>query len=200
MTLFSRLDAAFKSNLSEPGVKKLIKRNVVWADERNQTLVHTSLFDVDECERAEMHPYARNGANTMSMAQFEKFLECDLRQQQHLQDHDDRSSQPPLPLLIRMVLPNTIQRPAVKSSERFVQEEREKSVLQAFFIHPLIPDTPGEPDKDSLENNTNERLDTKLIPLEDVRISISQRAYATKGECESLGLPARMTGDARTDG
>ena len=128
-----------------------------------------------------MHPYARTGANTMSMAQFEKFLECDLRQQQRLQDHDDRSSQPPLPLLIRIALPTNIQRPAVKSSERFVQEEREKSVLQAFFIHPLIPDTPGEPDKDSLENNTNERIDTKSIPLEDVRISISRWAHATEG-------------------
>jgi hypothetical protein len=161
--------------LSEPGVKKLIKKKVIWADEKNQALVETSVFEIDDSEVADMHAFARQCATNISIAQLEKLLERDLRKRQGLQDinsfdNDDRQNLPPLPPLIRILLPDTIQIPLVKSQERLVQEEREKTVLQALLMRSLLPDNPGEPDGDLLGNSTNE---PKLIPLDDVRIKMN---------------------------
>ncbi len=161
--------------MSEPGVKKLIKKKVIWADEKNQALVETSVFEIDDSEVADMHAFARQCATNISIAQLEKLLERDLRKRQGLQDinsfdNDDRQNLPPLPPLIRILLPDTIQIPLVKSQERLVQEEREKTVLQALLMRSLLPDNPGEPDGDLLGNSTNE---PKLIPLDDVRIKMN---------------------------
>jgi hypothetical protein len=175
---FSFLDLVIKSNLSEPGVKKLIKKKVIWADEKDQALVQTSVFEIDDSELADMHAFARQCATNISIAQLEKLLERDLRKRQGLQDinsfdNDDRQNLPPLPNLIRILLPDTIQIPLVKSQERLVQEEREKTVLQALLMRSFLPDSPGEPDGDLLGNSTIERNEPKSIPFDDVRIKIN---------------------------
>ena len=164
-----------KSNLSEPGVKKVIKKKVIWADEKNQTLVQTSFFEVDASELSDMHIFARNCAANISIAQLEKVMERDLRKRRGLQemnsnDNDEKQYSTPLPKLIKILLPDAIQIPPIISQERFIQEEREKTVLQALFIRSFLPDSPGEPDGDLLATNNLERTEPKLIPLEDVRI------------------------------
>lgn len=169
------LDTIIKSNLSEPGVKKVIKKKVIWADEKNHTLVQTSYFEVEDSELADMHVFARTCAANISIAQLEKVMERDLRKRRGLQDmnsneNDDKQYSTPLPNLIKILLPDSIQIPQNISQERFVQEEREKTVLQALFIRSFLPDSPGEPDGDLLGNSNNERTEPKLIPLEDVRI------------------------------
>lgn len=178
MDVFFRLEIVMKSNLSEPGVKKVIKKKVIWADEKNQTLVQTSFFEVDDSELSDMHIFARTCAANISIAQLEKVMERDLRKRRGLQelnsnDSDEKLYSTPLPKLIKILLPETIQIPQVISQERFIQDEREKTVLQALFIRSFLPDSPGEPDGDLLAtNNSNnlERTEPKLIPLEDVRI------------------------------
>lgn len=172
----SLLGAVTKSNLSEPGVKKLIKKKVIWADERSQALVQTSFFEIDESEVADMHAFARQCAANMSIAQVEKLLERDLRRQRGAPDanaleNDDKPNLPPLPTLIRILLPDALPTPIVKSQERAAQEEREKRVLQALFMRPFLPDTPREPDGDSLGTNASERNEPTTIPLEDVRLT-----------------------------
>jgi hypothetical protein len=174
---FTILDIVIKSNLSEPGVKKVIKKKVIWADEKNHNLVQTSYFEVDDSELSEMHVFARTCAANISIAQLEKVMERDLRKRRGLQDmnsneNDDKQFSTPLPPLIKILLPDSIQIPQVISQERFVQEEREKTVLQALFIRSFLPDTPGEPDGDLLGTSNSERTEPKLIPLEDVRIKI----------------------------
>jgi hypothetical protein len=171
---FVLLDTVIKSNLSEPGVKKVVKKKVIWADEKNQTLVQTSYFEVDDSEISDMHLFSRTCAANISIAQIEKVMERDLRKRrgiQDLNDNDDKQYSTPLPPLIKILLPDTIQIPQVVSQERFVQEEREKTVLQALFIRSFLPDSPGEPDGDIIGNNN---IEPKLIPLEDVRININR--------------------------
>jgi hypothetical protein len=169
-------DVVIKSNLSEPGVKKLIKKKLVWADEQNQALVQTSFFEVDDSEIVDIHAFARQCAANISIAQLEKLMERDLRKRQNLNDinsfdNDDRQNLPPLPNLIRILLPDTIPIPVVKSQERFVQEEREKTVLQAFLMRSFVLDSPGEPDGDLFGNSNNE---SKTIPFDDVRMKRNQ--------------------------
>lgn len=176
---FFHLDTVIKSNLSEPGVKKIIKKKVIWADEKNQTLVHTSFFEVDDSELSDMHLFARTCAANISIAQIEKVMERDLRKRRGIQDmnsndNDDKQNLPPLPPLIKILLPDTIQIPQIVSQERFVQEEREKTVLQALFIRSFLPDSPGEPDGDLVGHSHSERSEPKVIPLEDVRIKIDE--------------------------
>lgn len=172
------LDTVIKSNLSEPGVKKIIKKKVIWADEKNQALVQTSFFEIDDSELSDMHVFARTCAANISIAQLEKVMERDLRKRRGIQDissnDDDKQVLPPLPALIKILLPDTIQVPQIISQERFVQEEREKTVLQALFIRSFLPDSPGEPDGDLVGHNHIERSEPKLIPLEDVRIKINK--------------------------
>jgi hypothetical protein len=168
---FVFLDTFIKSNLSEPGVKKVIKKKVIWADEKNQTLVQTSFFEVDDSELCDMHVFARTCAANISIAQIEKVMERDLRKRRGAQDmisndNDDKQFLTPLPSLIKILLPEAIQIPPIVSQERFVQEEREKTVLQALFIRSFLPDSPGEPDGDLIGNSN---IEPKLIPLEDVR-------------------------------
>jgi len=164
-------DLVLKSNLSEPGVKKVNKKKVIWADEKDQALVHTSIFEIDVSEKVDMHAFARQCAANRSLAQIEQLMERDLRNRQGLQDSnenklDERLNLPPLPRLIPILLPDTINIPTVKSQERFAQEERERTVLQAFSFRSFLPDTPGEPD---CELNGNSSLnDAKLIPFDDV--------------------------------
>ena len=172
------LDVVIKSNLSEPGVKKLIKKKVIWADEKDQALVQTSFFEIDDSEVIDMHVFVRQCATNMSIAQVEKLMEREVRKRQGFQDmnsldNDDRQNLPPLPKLIRVLLPDTITIPVNKSQERIVQEEREKVVLQALFIRKFLPDSPGEPDGDLLGNSTIERNEPKLIPIANVRININ---------------------------
>jgi len=174
------LDLVLKSNLSEPGVKKVNKKKVIWADEKDQALVHTSIFEIDVSEKVDMHAFARQCAANRSLAQIEQLMERDLRNRQGLQDSnenklDERLNLPPLPRLIPILLPDTINIPTVKSQERFAQEERERTVLQAFSFRSFLPDTPGEPD---CELNGNSSLnDAKLIPFDDVR---NQRMQTNK--------------------
>ena len=175
LIFFNILDIVIKSNLSEPGVKKVIKKKVIWADEKNHNLVQTSYFEVDDSELSDMHIFARTCAANISIAQLEKVMERDLRKRRGLQDsneNDDKQYTTPLPALIKILLPDSIQVPQIISQERFVQEEREKTVLQALFIRSFLPDSPGEPDGDLLGTSNNERAEPKLIPLEDVRIKI----------------------------
>ena len=172
-----------KSNLSEPGVRKVIKKKVIWADEKNQSLVQTSFFEVDDSELSEMHLFARNSLVNIPIAQLEKVMERDLRKRRGIQDintmdNDDKQFSTPLPPLIKILLPDTIQFPQIVSQERFVQEEREKTVLQALFIPAFLPDSPGEPDADLLIMNNSERNEPKLIPLDDVRIMRKYRRKA----------------------
>ncbi|CAF5135353.1 unnamed protein product, partial [Rotaria magnacalcarata] len=172
-------NTVIKSNLSEPGVKKVIKKKVIWADEKSQTLVHTSFFEVDDSELSAMHVYARTCAANISIAQLEKVMERDLRKRRGIQDmnsmdNDDKQILTPLPAFIKILLPDTIQIPPIISQERFVQEEREKTVLQALFIRSFLPDSPGEPDGDLIGQSHIERTEPKLIPLEDVRIKINK--------------------------
>ena len=176
--LFS-LDVILKSNLSEPGVKKLIKKKLIWADEQNQPLVNTSIFEVDESEMVDMHAFARQCAANISIAQLEKLMERDLCQRRNLPKNqsiemDDRPNLAPLPKLIRILLPETIPNPVVKSQERNEQEEREKTVLQALLMRSFLPHSPGEPDGDLHGQISNERIEPKTIPLDDVRIRSNQ--------------------------
>jgi hypothetical protein len=118
-----------------------------------------------------MHVFARTCAANISIAQIEKVMERDLRKRRGVQDinsndADDKQFLTPLPPLIKILLPETIQIPPIISQERFVQEEREKTVLQALFIRSFLPDSPGEPDGDIIGNSN---IEPKLIPLEDVR-------------------------------
>ena len=168
------LETVMKSNLSEPGVKKVIKKKVIWADEKNQSLVQTSFFEVDDSELSDMHVFARTCAANISIAQLEKVMERDLRKRRGLQENntnenDEKQYSTPLPKLIKILLPDSIQIPPIISQERLIQEEREKTVLQALFIRSFLPDSPGEPDGDLLATNNLERTEPKLIPLEDVR-------------------------------
>lgn len=164
-----------KSNLSEPGVRKVIKKKVVWADDRSQPLVQTSFFEVDDSELSDMHIVARTCAANISIAQLEKVMERDFRKRRGVQDvngieTDDKQFSTPLPALIRILLPDTMHTAAIISKERFIQEKREETVLQALFIRSFLPDSPGEPDGDLLATSNSERIEPKLIPLEDVRI------------------------------
>jgi hypothetical protein len=123
-----------------------------------------------------MHIFSRTCAANISIAQLEKLMERDLRKRRgvqdiNLNDNDDKQYSTPLPPLIKILLPDTIQIPVNVSQERFIQEEREKTVLQALFIRSFLPDSPGEPDGDIVGNNNIERTEPKLIPLEDVRIN-----------------------------
>lgn len=126
-----------------------------------------------------MHVFARTCAANLSIAQLEKVMERDLRKRRGVQDansndNDDKQYSTPLPNLIKILLPETMQIPPIISQERFVQEEREKTVLQALFIRSFLPDSPGEPDGDLIASNNNnniERNEPKIIPLEDVRIN-----------------------------
>lgn len=164
-----------KSNLTEPGVKKLIKKKLIWADEQNQPLVQTSFFEVDELEMVDMHAFARQCAANISIAQLEKLMERDLCRRRNAQDiqsseMDDRQNSTSLPKLIRILLPETILTPVVKSQERDEQEEREKTVLQALLMRSFLPNSPGEPDGDLHGQISQERNEPKTIPLDDVRI------------------------------
>jgi hypothetical protein len=174
-----------KSNLSEPGVKKAVKKRLMWADEKQQALVQTSFFEVDESERTNTHAFAHHCTNQISIADIEKLLERDLRHQQTSQDHDDRRSLPSLPPLIRIALPDTIHSPIVKSHQRIVQNEREQTALQALFIRSFLPDSPGEPDGDSSEHST---IETKLIPIEDVRIDRCEQSSNISNNIRLLTL------------
>jgi hypothetical protein len=112
-------------------------------------------------------------------------MERDLRKRRGIQDanstdNDDKQFSTPLPALIKILLPDSIQIPPVVSQERFVQEEREKTVLQALFIRSFLPDSPGEPDGDPIGNSNIERNEPKVIPLEDVRISINKNKISRK--------------------
>ena len=177
--LFS-LDTVMKSNLSEPGVKKVLKKKVIWADDKNHALVQTSFFEVDDSELSDMHIFARTCATNISIAQLEKVMERDFRKRRGAQhdvnasDTDDKqhATAQPLPPLLRILFPEAIQFPPVVSQERAVQEEREKTVLQALFIRSFLPDSPGEPDGGDLAGGgTASQTEPKLIPLEDVRIT-----------------------------
>ncbi|CAF4999246.1 unnamed protein product, partial [Rotaria sp. Silwood1] len=153
-------DRIIKSNLSQPGLKKLIKKKLIWADEKNQALVQTSFFEIDDSELADMHAFARQCATNLSIAQVEKLWEHDLRKQQSLEkinssDNDDKQNLVSWPSLIRILLPDTI----VKSQKRLEQEKREKNVLKTF-----LSDRQGELNGDLLGNSTNE---PKLIPLDN---------------------------------
>ncbi len=158
---------------------------MIWADEKNQTLVQTSFFEVEDSELADMHVFSRTCAANLSIAQLEKVMERDLRKRRGIQDanstdNDDKQFSTPLPALIKILLPDSIQIPPVVSQERFVQEEREKTVLQALFIRSFLPDSPGEPDGDPIGNSNIERNEPKVIPLEDVRISINKNKISRK--------------------
>lgn len=170
-----------KSNLSEPGVKKVNKKKVIWADEKNKSLVQTSFFEVDDSELSDMHIFARQCAANISIAQLEKVMERDLRKKRGLQDNnsndsDDKLYSTPLPRLIKIILPDAIQTPQIVSQERFIQEEREKTVLQALFIRSFLPDSPGEPDGEPIGNNTN-NTEPKIIPLEDVNLIFNNKKH-----------------------
>lgn len=155
--------------MSEPGLKKILKKKVIWADEKQQELVQTSFFEIDDLERMSKRSFIQQFANPMSIAQFEKLEERNFFQQHNRQDFDDRpASLPPLPALIRIHLPSAIPNPVVKSHQRIVQEDRERTVLQALLIGSFVPDSPAEPDSESTEDCS---IETKLIPLEDVRIN-----------------------------
>ena len=186
-----------KSNLSEPGVRKVIKKKVVWADDRSQPLVQTSFFEVEDSELSEMHIFARTCAANISIAQLEKVMERDFRKRRGVQDingvdTDEKQLSTPLPALIRILVPETIQTPPIISEERAVQEKREETVLQALFIPPFLPDSPGEPDGDLLPPSNSERSEPKLIPLEDVRIRrkhpLSQRDQERASGVERASL------------
>ena len=114
------------------------KKKVIWADEKNQSLVHTSFFEVDDSELSDMHVFARTCAANISIAQLEKVMERDLRKRRGVQDMnstdtDEKQYSTPLPRLIKVLIPDTIQIPPIISQERFIQEEREKTVLQALL-------------------------------------------------------------------
>lgn len=183
-------ELVLRSNLSEPGVKKVNKKKLVWADEKNRALVHISIFEIDDSEKADMHAFARQCAANISLAQIEKLMERDLRKRQGLQDTNERMNLPALPRLIRILLPDTIVIPKVNSQEHFAQEEREKTVLQAFSFRSFLPDCPGEPDCD-LNGNSNLN-EPKLIPSDDVN------AKTTRNEVSSEESTPTTTTDTLT--
>ena len=163
-----------KSNLIEPGLRNIVKKKVIWADERQKELVQTSFFEIDDCERMNKRSFAHQFENSISIAQIEKLQERNFRQQQSFQDFDDRPALPSLPPLIQIHLPSTLPNPVVKSDQRIIQEERERTVLQALLIGSFVPDSPAEPDSESTEDSI---VETKLIPLEDVRIKRTNRRH-----------------------
>jgi hypothetical protein len=71
--------------------------------------------------------------------------------------------------LIPIDLPDHISRPEIKSLEREIQTEREKSTLQCFFLKEFLPDTAGEPSPhDNDSNSLDQTIKTKIIPLEEI--------------------------------
>lgn len=139
-----------KSNLSVPGMNRAPKKKVVWADEKNQTLENTLVFEVDESELADMHEFARQCAINMSMVQAEKSFPCE---PQNLLDSnsfvkDDKPNSSPLPPLIRILLPDTILTPKIRLQE---QDTLQSSYMPLSLFGSSISNEP------------------KLIPLENVR-------------------------------
>ncbi|CAF3508187.1 unnamed protein product [Rotaria socialis] len=151
-------DKMIKSNLSEPGVRKLIKKRLIWADENNQVLEQISFFETDNAELAEMHGSRHSCTTDLSIVQTKKLFEHDLHQRQSL---------PPLPTLIRILLPDTIRIPAARSQESLLQEKCEKNALSALSIPAFLLDRPSEPNGDLLGYSTMERKEPKLIPLDN---------------------------------
>ena len=177
-----------KSILSEPGAKAGLKKKVIWADEKQRALVQTSFFEIDACEQNEMHAAAYHGTEHCSLARIEQRLERDLRQQQSFPGRDQRPELPPLPPLIRILLPDAIPRPIVKSEQRALQEEREQMVLKALSIRSFLPDTPSEPDDVASSENKSE---LKSIPLEDVSIEYDRRHEGTTVKSHSSNSPEK---------
>ncbi|CAF4120896.1 unnamed protein product [Rotaria sp. Silwood2] len=185
-----------KSNLSEPGLKNIRKKKLIWADEKNQALVQTLFFELDDTEVADMHAFARQCAANISIAQVEKLWERDLRKQQSLEninssDNDDRQNLLSWPTLIRILLPDTI----VQSQKRLAQQEREKNVLKTHCTPSFLPDRTGEPNGDLLGNSTSASNEPKLIPLDNNTASLvsNQVSSLNNNNSTSTNIPLVST-------
>ncbi|CAF2016341.1 unnamed protein product [Rotaria magnacalcarata] len=183
-------DTMIKSNLSEPGVRKLIKKKLIWADENSQVLEQISFFETDNAELAEMHGSRHLCTTDLSIVQPKKFFEDDLHQ---------RQSFPPLPTLIRILLPDTIRIPAARSQESPQQEKCEKNALSALSIPAFLLDRPSEPNGDLLGYSTMERKEPKLIPLDsDASLFVPNELPLAKYDNDdsfstNLSLPSTTT-------
>ncbi|CAF4392937.1 unnamed protein product, partial [Didymodactylos carnosus] len=166
----SSKDTVYKSNLSEPGVKKIMKKKVVWADEKSYALVQTSYYELEDSEM--VHMIARGMDKNISISQLEKLMERDLKRRigagqvvspYGLGELNDDNDKPPLNLK-RIIIPETIPQITINSQERLIQDNREKTVLQAIFISRLfLPESATEPDFEICERN-----EPKIIPFDDV--------------------------------
>ncbi|CAF4168448.1 unnamed protein product, partial [Rotaria magnacalcarata] len=95
-----------------------------------------------------MHGSRHLCTTDLSIVQPKKCFEDDLHQ---------RQSFPPLPTLIRILLPDTIRIPAARSQESPKQEKCEKNALSALSIPAFLLDRPSEPNGDLLGYSTMER-------------------------------------------
>ncbi|CAH8568168.1 unnamed protein product [Dicrocoelium dendriticum] len=147
------------------------KKRVSWADE--DKLQSFFYFELDESERVNV--------NRVSLEEIRR-KELSMERQVFRRNSDDAiiTSQKwhtPLPLE-RMFLVE----PGYKSSERQVQTERERYVLQAiYFTRESIPSTPEEPDPEVVEASAP--LD---IPLEDLAALDANGALGSQLSSEKL--------------
>ncbi|KAF5402169.1 Serine/threonine-protein phosphatase 1 regulatory subunit 10 [Paragonimus heterotremus] len=147
------------------------KKRVSWAEE--DKLQSFFYFELDESERVNV--------NRVSLDEIRK-KDLSLERQMFRRNAEESivSSQKwytPLPLERLFLI-----EPGYKSTERQVQTERERYVLQAiYFSRENIPPTPEEPDPEVIEQSLP--LD---IPLEDLTISDSNGAVDSNFSSEKL--------------
>lgn len=161
-----------KSNLTEPGVKKVTKKKVVWADTCSKLLEQVSYFYLDESERENKKAAFKGG----DFDKIEKLNEKELK----FKHHEDEMIVPdgseislPWPSLIPLELPDHIVQPEIKSVEHEIQLKREQNILAVLMFKQFLPDSPSEPtDSDNINSNT-EGFTSKIIPLDDVTLNQS---------------------------
>lgn len=168
--LTSSNNSSFTSILSRPGKQRTSKKSVSWADEGGNDLEAVRIFKSDRDEgvgcnydRVSLNigmfnePVERDIRRFPNMMGFNKFNdEKDVffaSQSLHHNKHRATSAYGPL---IKVFIPNHIQRRPINSVELKVQAEREKKVLQDIFLPCVsIPKSPAEPDPST--NDQDER-------------------------------------------
>ncbi|KAK3087031.1 hypothetical protein FSP39_000676 [Pinctada imbricata] len=142
--------------LTKSGKKKK-NLKVSWAAEANLRQYH--YFELDETERENVN----RPKNFMDMKKQEAQMDRKAMETARRLTNDSMVESIPWrrpPLIDGLVISVD---PGSQSTEKQTQRERETSVLQAiFFTKEMLPDTPSEPDLESVEPS-----DPKFIPLED---------------------------------
>nr|XP_022326781.1 serine/threonine-protein phosphatase 1 regulatory subunit 10-like [Crassostrea virginica] len=137
--------------------KKKKNKKVSWAEDTSLRIFH--FFELDETERENVNrPKDFNQLKKQEAHLDRKVMESARRQTKDNMVEAIPWRRPPLITDIAVPV-----EPGFQSTEKQIQKEREKGVLQAiFFTKEMLPDTPSEPDLETVEP-----ADPKFIPLED---------------------------------